>query len=69
MVFDAGGPALATDVQADGALADESVLLLTRDAGFAEIAALDFTHTSGPVLFGSRKALLEKWRAKLAGTE
>jgi hypothetical protein len=40
-------------------------LLLTRDAGFAEVAVVDFTYRSGPTLFGSREQLLQEWRAKL----
>jgi hypothetical protein len=41
------------------------VLLLTRDAGFAEVAVVDFAYESGPTLFGSREQLLQEWRAKL----
>jgi hypothetical protein len=41
------------------------VMLLTRDAGFAEVAVLDFTHESGSTLFGSREQLLAEWRTKL----
>ncbi|MEX2496923.1 MAG: AAA-like domain-containing protein [Woeseia sp.] len=41
------------------------VMLLTRDAGFAEVAVIDFTHHSGATLFGSREQLLEEWRVKL----
>jgi hypothetical protein len=40
-------------------------MLLTRDAGFAEVAVLDFTHESGSTLFGSREQLLAEWRTKL----
>jgi hypothetical protein len=41
------------------------VMLLTRDAGFAEVAQLDFTFETGPTLFGSHEQLLEEWRPKL----
>jgi len=41
------------------------VLLLTRDAGFAEVAVVDFGYESGPTVFGSREELLAEWRAKL----
>src|SRR5690606_4400736 len=41
------------------------VLLLTRDAGFAEVAVLDFSYGSGPTLFGSHDNLLAEWREKL----
>ncbi|MEX2126270.1 MAG: AAA-like domain-containing protein [Woeseia sp.] len=41
------------------------VMLLTRDAGFAEVAVLDFTHETGATLFGSREQLLAEWRRKL----
>ncbi len=41
------------------------VMLLTRDAGFAEVAVLDFSYATGPALFGSREELLPEWREKL----
>ena len=67
MVFDTRRAHAGDDGGSAGrATGRDSVLLLTRDAGFAEIAELDFTHTSGPVLFGSRVPLLNEWRAKLA---
>lgn len=44
------------------------VMLLTRDAGFAEVAILDFTFESGPTLFGSHEQLLAEWREKLGMT-
>ena len=44
------------------------LMLLTRDAGFPEVAQLDFTYESGPTLFGSREQLLEEWRPKLGMT-
>lgn len=68
MVFDVHRSDVEGGDSAGLAAGDERVLLLTRDAGFAEIAELDFTHASGTVLFGSRAALLDEWRAKLAVT-
>ncbi|HEX7719093.1 MAG TPA: hypothetical protein VF389_04750, partial [Woeseiaceae bacterium] len=41
------------------------VMLLTRDAGFAELAVIDFTFNSGPTVFGAHDQLLEEWRVKL----
>jgi hypothetical protein len=41
------------------------VLLLTRDAGFAEVAVVDFAYESGPTLFGTRTQLLAEWRTRL----
>ena len=41
------------------------VLLLTRDAGFAEVAVVDFDYESGRTVFGSREELLAEWRSKL----
>ena len=43
----------------------DRVMLLTRDAGFAEVAVLDFTHETGATLFGSREQLLAEWRSRL----
>ena len=43
----------------------ENVLLLTRDAGFSEIAVLDFSYGTGRLLFGSGVELLREWHAKL----
>ena len=64
MVFNT--PVLSgVDDDATGRREAEQVLLLTRDGGYAEIAELDFSYSSGPVVFGSRSTLLEEWRAKL----
>jgi WD40 repeat protein len=41
------------------------VLLLTRDAGFAEVAVIDFSYETGPTLFGNHENLLAEWREKL----
>ncbi len=57
---------------ADGSTVAESadplgnrVMLLTRDAGFAELAVVDFTFGTGPTLFGAHEELLAEWRVKL----
>lgn len=42
-----------------------SVMLLTREAGFAEVAVLDFSYASGSTLFGTREELLRDWRRRL----
>lgn len=42
------------------------VMVLTRDAGFAEVALLDFTYQTGGTVFGSREQLLADWRSRLA---
>jgi hypothetical protein len=41
------------------------VLLLTRDAGFAEVAVIDFSYETGPTLIGNHDKLLVEWREKL----
>jgi hypothetical protein len=67
MVFEAVRP-LSGSLGEDGVTGDplgNRVLLLTRDAGFAEVAVVDFAYASGPTLFGNREQLLEEWRAKL----
>jgi WD40 repeat protein len=46
--------------------AADRVLLLTREAGFAEVAELDFSHEQGSLVFGSRIDLLNEWGRKLA---
>jgi WD40 repeat protein len=53
-----------SSLDADNAFGDQ-VVVLTRDAGFAEMAQLDFTHSSGPTLIGNRDDLLFEWRGKL----
>ncbi len=56
---------------AGGAPADRvgnRVMLLTRDAGFPEVAVLDFSYTTGPTLFGSREELLRDWRPRLGAS-
>jgi hypothetical protein len=53
----------------DGTLLDplgEHVLLLTRDAGFAEVAELSFSYGSGAMVFGTQEELLTQWRRRLA---
>jgi WD40 repeat protein len=63
MVLEAAArtPALRNPAAASG----NRVLLLTRDAGFAEVAVVDFGYESGPTAFGSHEELLAEWRAKL----
>lgn len=58
MAFEAGAPGRADPTA-------NRVMLLTRDAGFAEVAVLDFTYETGPTLFGSHEELLAEWRGKL----
>ena len=55
MVFDASGQPGRED----------RVLILTRDAGLAEVAELDFSHERGTLVFGSRDELLPAWSTKL----
>jgi hypothetical protein len=43
----------------------DRVMLLTREAGFPEVAELRFSHTAGPALFGNKDKLLAEWRRKL----
>jgi WD40 repeat protein len=60
LVFDAAaGQARAGDPLGN------RVLLLTRDAGFAELAVVDFSFASGPTVFGSHEELLGEWRTRL----
>jgi WD40 repeat protein len=60
LVFDAAaGQATAGDPLGN------RVLLLTRDAGFAELAVVDFSFASGPTVFGSHEELLGEWRTRL----
>ena len=59
MVFDQRMAAEAGDPFGD------RVMLLTRDAGFPEVAELRFSHTAGPALFGNKDKLLAEWRRKL----
>jgi WD40 repeat protein len=42
-----------------------SVVLLSRDSGFAEIAELQFAPVAGPTVIGPRKQVLDEWRSKL----
>jgi hypothetical protein len=42
-----------------------NVVLLSRDAGFAEVAELQFPPIAGSALIGKREQLIETWRAKL----
>jgi WD40 repeat protein len=42
-----------------------SIVLLSRDTGFAEIAELQFSPMTGPALIGRREQLIREWRVKL----
>ncbi len=44
----------------------DRVLMLTHDAGFAQVSEIGFHHDSGPLLIGTREELLETWRRRLA---
>ena len=59
MVFDHG----AADGNSDPF--GDRVILLTRNAGFPEVAELRFSHSAGPALFGNKDKLLADWRLRL----
>jgi WD40 repeat protein len=66
MVFEA--PRSTHDTQQPEPAADplgNRVMVLTRDAGFAEVALIDFTYQTGATVFGSREQLLADWRSRL----
>lgn len=65
LVFEQGSPVAGEETQG-GNGAGNRVMLLTRDAGFAEVAVFDFHYASGPTLFGTREDLLRDWRRRLA---
>jgi hypothetical protein len=58
---------LDSDPGKDGAVdpLGGSVVLLSRDTGFAEVAELQFEPTTGPALIGHRQQLIDEWRRKL----
>jgi hypothetical protein len=62
MVFDHRSPRAGSDPLGG------RIILLTRDAGFPEVAELRFNHAESSALFGNKDKLLAEWRAKL-GTE
>lgn len=62
MVFDHRSPRAGSDPFGG------RIILLTRDAGFPEVAELRFNHAESSALFGNKDKLLAEWRAKL-GTE
>ena len=64
MVFDERDSSGSAQRDLDGRL-----LLLTREPGYPQVAALDFSLVEGPVLFGSHLELAREWRAKLIGSE
>lgn len=59
------GTRLVIDSGTAAAGAGNRAMLLTRDAGFVEVAELDFSHASGRMVFGDRDELLDEWRRKL----
>ncbi len=59
MVFDHG------DSDGTGDPFGDRVFLLTRNAGFPEVAELRFSHSAGPALFGTKDELLADWRLRL----
>ena len=64
MAFDlAGGP--APTATALPPVPGDTVMLLTRDTGFAQVAEITFSHSIGPALLGNREQLLAEWRRKL----
>jgi WD40 repeat protein len=65
MVFEPSAPRRSSEGDTSGDPLGNRVLLLTRDAGFAEVAVVDFTYEIGPTLFGSHEQLLQEWRTKL----
>ena len=67
LVFDGRrpvSPPAAPDTM-DVANAQNGILMLTRDAGHAALAELDFGYQSGSVLFGSREDLVDEWGSRL----
>lgn len=65
MVFDTRLPAGTSTGKPVTDPLGNRVMLLTREAGFAEVAVLDFSFRTGATLFGSRERLLAEWRSKL----
>ncbi|MEM9208119.1 MAG: AAA-like domain-containing protein [Pseudomonadota bacterium] len=59
------GTRLVVNRGAAATLVGSRTMLLTREAGFVEVADLDFSHASGSMLFGEREQLLDEWRSKL----
>jgi hypothetical protein len=64
MVFDNHVQGGGQSGSADDPLGDR-VMLLTRDAGFPEVAELSFSFSAGPSLYGNKDGLLAEWRPKL----
>lgn len=60
MVLDAG-----TGLNSKADPLGGSIVLLTRDTGFAEVAELQFAPVAGPVLIGPQTQLLAEWQKKL----
>ena len=67
MAFDRSSAAGAVIGRSHGDNADDRVLVLTRDSGFAAIAAIHFNYDTGPALFGNRRELIAEWTRKVRG--
>jgi len=66
MVFDhRRDPATGQDSVRVSDPSGDRVMLLTRDAGFPEVAELRFSHSKGLALFGIRSELIAEWSSKL----
>lgn len=64
MTFERGpGDSAAGDVGSG-----DTVLLLTRGTGIAELGELGFSYDDGPALFGTRAELQAEWSERLRGT-
>ena len=59
------GTRLVVDRDAASGGTGNRAMLLTREAGFVEVAELDFSHSLGSMVFGDREQLLEEWQRKL----
>ncbi len=47
----------------------DRLLMLTHEAGYAEVAEVWFDYAEGPLLFGTREELLAEWRRRLGVAE
>ncbi len=59
------GTRLVVDRSTAAAGAGNRAMLLTRQAGFVEVAELDFSYAGGNMVFGDRQQLIDEWRRKL----
>ncbi len=72
MAFDnlaSGSPSSAGGNVRSPLAPNDRVLMLTRDAGYVELANLYLDYSGGSILFGSRSELLQEWRARLGQDE